>query len=83
MRPVRIEPLAPVPKKVPKGHRRYRISCGLGVGPAKWQSTDSYEADECRGEGIVDIPIGTMLNLVHCPKCGQHLEDESHYERIA
>ena len=83
MRPVRIEPLPPVPKKVPKGHRRYRITCGQAVSAPYWQSIDCFESDECKGEGIVDIPVGTMLTIINCPECGQHLECESHYERIA
>lgn len=63
------------------------ITCELCIGPPQWQGTESYECPECSWEEIVAIPqedwedCGGNLSTF-CLKCGQHLEDDCHYELL-
>jgi len=58
-------------------------SCGLAVGQPYWQNVDTYESDECPGGGTTWVEREDWEAGAHhfqCDRCGQPLEDESHYE---
>lgn len=65
--------------------------CGLAISVPHWQGIDSYECDECTGEGEIALPFDDLelddeenlvgLNqTVYCTSCGQELEDISHFD---
>ena len=57
-------------------------ACGLAIGQPYWQNVDTYESDECPGEGTVWAEREEWESghfRCHCDRCGQFMEDDSHY----
>jgi predicted RNA-binding Zn-ribbon protein involved in translation (DUF1610 family) len=61
-------------------------SCGLAIGPPRWEGTESYECPECPGEGQIALPWDEIMwdeeggfdgfdgfGEVYCTSCGQGL----------
>lgn len=55
---------------------KVKYYCGCAVGAPYWQNTETYESDECDGEGVVEVPKkdwDAKAVYVNCAKCESEL----------
>lgn len=63
-----------------------RIYCGLFAGPPRWQSTEDYEPDECRQEGVMRVDRREWQEgcvSIVCSGCGAELYQTDDHFRLA
>lgn len=62
------------------------VSCGMALGPPRWQTPELYESDECPWDGYfwADREDYEECGVphIHCPLCTQELTEECHYEVV-